>query len=69
MAEGALPQTDAQLLARALLGLYNSVWVWYRPRGKLGIQDVGRFFVGRQLALLGLDPTIADARFRALAPT
>jgi TetR/AcrR family transcriptional regulator, cholesterol catabolism regulator len=69
MAEGALPQTDAPLLARALLGLYNSVWVWYRPRGKLGIQDVGRFFVGRQLALLGLDPTIADARFRALAPT
>jgi AcrR family transcriptional regulator len=68
MDEGALPRNDAQLLARAVLGLYNSVWVWYRPGGRLGLQDVARFFVGRQLALLGLDPTMADARIRALAP-
>ena len=56
MEQGALPRNDAQLLARAVLGLYNSVWAWYRPGGKLGLQDVARFFVGRQLALLGARP-------------
>jgi AcrR family transcriptional regulator len=68
MEQGALPRSDAQLLARALLGLYNSVWAWYRPGGPLGLRDVARFFVGRQLALLGLDPAMADARVRALSP-
>jgi AcrR family transcriptional regulator len=53
--EGQLPRSDPQLLARALLGLYNSVWTWYRPRGALSIEEVGRFFVGRELALLGCD--------------
>ena len=53
--EGELPISDPQLLARALLGLYNSVWTWYRPGGALSIEDVGRFFVGRELALLGCD--------------
>jgi hypothetical protein len=38
-----------------LLGLYNSVWTWYRPGGALSIEEVGRFFVGRELALLGCD--------------
>lgn len=68
MEEGALPPNDPQLLARAVLGLYNSVWMWYRPGGRLGPQDLARFFVGRQLALLGLDPALANARFPALAP-
>ena len=67
MEQGALPRNDAQLLARAVLGLYNSVWAWYRPGGKLGLQEVARFFVGRQLALLGLDPAMADVRLGALA--
>jgi AcrR family transcriptional regulator len=53
--EGQLPRGDPQLLARALLGLYNSVWTWYRPGGALSIEEVGRFFVGRELALLGCD--------------
>ncbi len=53
--EGQLPPNDPQLLARALLGLYNSVWTWYRPGGALSIEEVGRFFVGRELALLGCD--------------
>jgi AcrR family transcriptional regulator len=67
MDEGALPHNDPQLLARAVLGLYNSVWVWYRPRGKLDLSEVAQFFVARQLALLGLDPAKADARLGALA--
>jgi AcrR family transcriptional regulator len=53
--EGQLPPRDPQLLARALLGLYNSVWTWYRPEGALSIEDVGRFFVAHELALLGCD--------------
>src|SRR4029077_17210994 len=53
--EGHLPRGDPQLLTRALLGLYNSVWTWYRPGGALSIDEIGRFFVGRELALLGWD--------------
>ena len=32
MEQGAIPQADPRLLARAILGLYTSVWHWYRPR-------------------------------------
>jgi TetR/AcrR family transcriptional regulator, cholesterol catabolism regulator len=53
--EGQLSRSDPQLLARSLLGLYNSVWTWYRPGGALSIEEVGRFFVRRELALLGCD--------------
>jgi TetR/AcrR family transcriptional regulator, cholesterol catabolism regulator len=55
MEQGLLPERDPQLLARAVIGLYNSVWVWYRPGGALELADVGAFFVGRQLKLLGVD--------------
>ena len=60
MDEGLLPRNDAHLLARAVLGLYNSVWVWYRPGGKLELAEVGRFYVSRELALLGADPALAE---------
>jgi AcrR family transcriptional regulator len=63
MQQGHLPESDPQLLARAALGLYNSVWHWYRPGGRLGLTDVGRFFVGRQLAVLGCSPDLAAGRF------
>src|SRR3954470_9792513 len=35
MEQGAIPEADARLLPRAILGLYNSVFHWYRPRGDL----------------------------------
>jgi AcrR family transcriptional regulator len=54
MQQGHIPESDPQLLARALLGLYNSVWHWYRPGGTLPLAKVARFFVDRQLALVGL---------------
>jgi AcrR family transcriptional regulator len=54
MQQGHIPESDPQLLARALLGLYNSVWHWYRPGGTLPLAEVARFFVDRQLALVGL---------------
>jgi TetR/AcrR family transcriptional regulator, cholesterol catabolism regulator len=67
MQQGYLPENDPQLLARAVLGLYNSVWHWYRPGGSLSVSAAGRFFVGRQLAVLGCDPELAADRFPAAA--
>src|SRR3954469_10970028 len=39
MQQGLLPENDARLLTRAVLGLYNSVWHWYRPGGTLVLRD------------------------------
>jgi AcrR family transcriptional regulator len=63
MEQGHLPESDPRLLARAALGLYNSVWHWYRPGGTLALEDVGRFFVSRQLAVLGCSPDLAAGKF------
>src|SRR5690349_3021271 len=66
MQQGLLPENDPRLLTRAVLGLYNSVWHWYRPGGTLKLPDVSRFFVSRQLAILGCPPDLAEARFGEL---
>jgi AcrR family transcriptional regulator len=63
MQQGLLPESDPRLLTRAVLGLYNSVWHWFRPEGDLTVGDVGRFFVSRQLAILGCSPDLAAGRF------
>jgi AcrR family transcriptional regulator len=58
MEQGVIAQADPRLLARAVLGLLNSVWHWYRPRGRLRLDEVRDFYVGRCLAVVGLpDPT------------
>jgi AcrR family transcriptional regulator len=54
MAAGAIPTVDADLLARAVIGTYNSVWQWYRPDGRLGLDEVADFYVPRLVALAGL---------------
>jgi TetR/AcrR family transcriptional regulator, cholesterol catabolism regulator len=54
MEQGAIPQVDPRLLARAVLGLYNSVWHWYRPRGRLTLDEVRDFYVERCLVVAGL---------------
>jgi AcrR family transcriptional regulator len=56
MATGAIPEADPQLLTSAVLGLYNSVWHWYRPRGSLSLADVDAFFVPRMLSIVGFEP-------------
>lgn len=56
MAQGHVPEADPQLLTRAVLGLYNSVWHWYRPGGILGLDQVAEFYVPRHLALIGVEP-------------
>jgi len=65
MQQGLIPESDPQLLARAVIGLYNSVWQWFRPGGTLELADVGRFYVSRELALVGADPALAEDRFPA----
>ena len=56
MEQGAIPESDPRLLARAILGLYNSVWQWYRPNGPLALEQVADFYIDRALALLGTPP-------------
>jgi TetR/AcrR family transcriptional regulator, cholesterol catabolism regulator len=53
MQQGVIPESDPRLLTRALLGLYNSIWHWYRPGGPLRLAEVQRFFISRELAILG----------------
>jgi TetR/AcrR family transcriptional regulator, cholesterol catabolism regulator len=60
MEQGAIPDGDPRLLARAMLGLYTSVWHWYRPDGTVPLPRVADFFVARSLALAGVAPDIAD---------
>src|SRR5919198_3021617 len=54
MEQGAIPEADPRLLTRAVLGLYNSVFHWYRPRGGLELTEVADFYVKRCLAVAGL---------------
>ena len=61
MEHGAVPEADARLLARAVLGLYNSIWGWYRPYGSIGLDVVSVFYRARLLELIGVDPGITDA--------
>jgi AcrR family transcriptional regulator len=60
MQQGLLPEADPRLLTRALLGLYNSIWHWFRPRGRAPLADVADFFLRRQLAVLGLSEDLLD---------
>src|SRR5581483_5814208 len=62
MATGAIPEADPQLLTRATLGLYNSVWHWYRPRGTLTLAEVEEFYVPRMMLIVGLEPSAAAAK-------
>jgi AcrR family transcriptional regulator len=66
MEQGFVPERSPQLLTRAVIGLYNSVWVWYRPGGTLELADVARFYVDRQFDVLGCDPA-ETARWLAAA--
>jgi AcrR family transcriptional regulator len=61
MEQGAIPDGDPRLLSRAILGLYNSVWHWYRPNGIIALPRVAEFFVARSLALAGVAPDAAES--------
>ena len=61
MEQGTIPDGDPRLLARAILGMYNSVWHWYRPNGIVALPRVAEFFVARSLALAGVAPDVAES--------
>src|SRR3954469_12630806 len=61
MEQGVIPEADPRLVARAVLGLYNSVWHWYRPRGRLSLDEVRDFYVDRCLAVAGLPVDLTGA--------
>jgi TetR/AcrR family transcriptional regulator, cholesterol catabolism regulator len=56
MQDGAIPEHDPRLLTRAILGLYNSIWQWYRPNGAMALDRVAAFFSDRTLAMMGIAP-------------
>jgi AcrR family transcriptional regulator len=60
MTNGAIPERDPRMLARAVLGLYNSIWHWYRPDQTLQLPAVAEFFVARMLAVAGVSPDALD---------
>jgi TetR/AcrR family transcriptional regulator, cholesterol catabolism regulator len=66
MQRGAIPESDPRLMTRAILGLYNSIWHWYRPNGAMALDRVADFFTERSHALLGIAPrTPAPAKVAA----
>jgi AcrR family transcriptional regulator len=56
MRQGAIPEREPRMLARAILGLYNSIWHWYRPDQTLLLPTLARFFTARMLAVAGVPP-------------
>jgi AcrR family transcriptional regulator len=67
MEQGAIPQADPRLLARAILGLYTSVWHWYRPKGGMSLEEVRDFYVPRCLAIAGVTP-VDGTKVKSQAP-
>jgi AcrR family transcriptional regulator len=66
MREGTIPETDPRLLTRAVLGLYNSIWHWYRPNGMISLDRIADYYTELALALVGLPPkSVAPERAAA----
>jgi TetR/AcrR family transcriptional regulator, cholesterol catabolism regulator len=59
MRQGAIPERNPRMLARAILGLYNSIWHWYRPDQTLLLPTLADFFGARMLAVAGVSPDAA----------
>jgi TetR/AcrR family transcriptional regulator, cholesterol catabolism regulator len=52
MAAGALPRQDPRLLAHAIIGLLQSVWMWYRPGGRYSLSDLSAYYQQAVRALI-----------------
>jgi AcrR family transcriptional regulator len=61
MSQGVIPERDPRMLSRAMLGLYNSIWHWYRPDQTLLLPTIAEFFTARMLAVAGVPPDGASA--------
>ncbi len=60
MERSIIREADPRLLTRALLGLYNSIWHWYRPGGTIPLPEIADFYLCRQLAVLGIESDVLD---------
>jgi AcrR family transcriptional regulator len=60
MREGAIPDSDPRLLTRAVLGLYNSIWHWYRPNGMIALHRVAEYYTQLAQAMIGLPPAAPE---------
>jgi len=60
MEAGAVPESEPRLLARAVLGLYNSIWHWYRPHGIVPLDVVAAFYRAKMLDLIGAPPELTE---------
>jgi AcrR family transcriptional regulator len=65
MEQRAIPDGDPRLLTRAILGLYNSIWHWYRPNGAVALGRAAEFYVARILAMVGVAPDAAKSMLLA----
>jgi TetR/AcrR family transcriptional regulator, cholesterol catabolism regulator len=54
MEAGAITGGHPRLTARAVLGIYNSVFAWFRPSGTVEVERMAAFFTDRILAILGV---------------
>ena len=61
MRRGVIPEADPRMLTRAIVGLYASIWQWYRPNGIHTLRELADFYNERALAIMGLD---ADGAIR-----
>jgi AcrR family transcriptional regulator len=57
---GAFATDEPRLTARAVLGIYNSIWLWYRPAGRVDLERIASFFSERIFALLGVERDVDD---------
>ena len=60
MRDGRIPETDPRLLTRAVLGLYNSVWHWYRPNGIIALPRVADYYTELALSIIGVPPATPE---------
>ena len=60
MDAGAVRKSDPRLLARAVLGLYNSIWHWYRPEGSIPLEVVSAFYSTKLLDLISAEPSLSE---------
>ncbi len=53
MAAGAFPKRDAHALATVVLAMVVSVWRWYRPGGRMSLDEVRELITGTCLRAVG----------------
>ena len=53
MAAGAFPKRDAHALATVVLAMVVSVWRWYRPGGRMTLDEVRELISDACLRVVG----------------